>query len=65
MTTGAVEPPIPDNSSLSESARLWRIIGRLEVTVELLLNNQRELKESQEKLRAELRASQAQKKGRE
>ena len=55
----------PDDSSLSESARLWRIIGRLEATVEMLLKDQRELKEGQKKLRVALQASRAQGKGRE
>ena len=65
MTTSIVSPPIPDDTSLSESVRLWRIIGRLEATVEFLLQNQRELKEGQKKLRDELLANQALRRGRE
>ena len=34
----------PDDSSLSKSSAFWRAIGRLEGTVEVLLENQRQLR---------------------
>ena len=44
----------PDDSSLSKSSAFWRAIGRLEGTVEVLLENQRQL--SQRQLRVDVEA---------
>jgi hypothetical protein len=58
MTTSANPTPAPADPAPSEYGELWRAIGRLEGTAAALLEGQRELKEGQQELRAEIQASQ-------
>lgn len=58
MTTSANPAPTPADSdaSPSELFEIWRAIGRLEGTAAALLQGQRELKEGQQQLRADMEA---------
>ena len=58
MTTSANPTPAPADPAPSEYGELWRAIGRLEGTAAALLEGQRELKEGQQELRAEIQAGQ-------
>ena len=58
MTTSANPTPAPADPAPSEYGELWRAIGRLEGTAAALLEGQRELKEGQQELRADIQASQ-------
>ena len=56
MTTSANPAPTPTEpgASPSELSEIWRAIGRLEGTAAALLEGQRELKEGQQQLRADI-----------
>ena len=58
MTTSANPAPTPatPEASPSELSEIWRAIGRMEGTANALLEGQRELKEGQQQLRAEMEA---------
>ena len=60
MTTTADPAPTPADPSPSDYAELWRAIGRLEGTLNSLVTGQRELRDGQEQLRAEIQSSQQQ-----
>ena len=56
MATGTNPAPTPTGpeTSPSELSEIWRAIGRLEGTAAALLEGQRELKEGQQQLRADI-----------
>ena len=58
MATGTNPAPTPTDpeTSPSELSEIWRAIGRLEGTAAALLEGQRELKEGQQQLRADMDA---------
>ena len=58
MTTSAnpAQTPTDPEASPSELSEIWRAIGRLEGTAAALLEGQRELKEGQQRLRADIEA---------